>query len=135
MNAIKYCTSASSQANEAFNHTVTSKFPKNKSYSSSTSDDIRVASAVLTKNEGNSYLVQVKRDLDLPISKLLIDYCHKVDESSIKKSSRAQPKEKKTRRSHLIAEREKLRKTMEKIERVTYKSNVAFEIDRISIDK
>lgn len=39
-NAFKYCISASNQANEAFNHTVTRKFPKNKNFSMSSSDMI-----------------------------------------------------------------------------------------------
>ncbi|KAK0169692.1 hypothetical protein PV327_011430, partial [Microctonus hyperodae] len=36
-NAFKYCISASRQANEAFNHAVTRKFPKNKNISLSSS--------------------------------------------------------------------------------------------------
>ncbi|XP_025162979.1 uncharacterized protein LOC112590497 [Harpegnathos saltator] len=130
-NAFKYCISAYSQANEAFNHTVTSKFPKNESYNTSTSGDIRVASAVLTKNVGNAYLIEIKRDLGVPINNHLIDYCKKLDENSSKKSTKAQTKEQKRRRTQLVSEREKLRMTTERTEGVTYKSNIAFEIQHI----
>ncbi|KAK0167761.1 hypothetical protein PV327_001625 [Microctonus hyperodae] len=64
-NAFKFCISASSQANEAFHHTVSRKFPKNKNYSMSSSGDTRVACAVLVKNEGDSYLTNVKKSLNL----------------------------------------------------------------------
>ena len=87
-NASKYCVSASSQSNESFNNIVSHKFPKNKSYSTSPSGDLRVASAVLSKNEGNSYLVEVKQSLNVPISSNLEKLCQITDNNRLKRADK-----------------------------------------------
>lgn len=65
-NASKYSIPASN-SNESLNSIISHQLPKNKSYSTSNSTDFRVASAVLLKNEGNTYLSDVKFRLGLPV--------------------------------------------------------------------
>jgi len=133
-NALKYCISASSQANESFNNTVCRKFPKTKSYSTSASGDIRVASTILTKNEGNCYLLKIKEALGVPVTRHLKDYATKLDKESVHKSIKSKSIEKKTRRLQLIAQRENLRKTLENKEGITYESNIAFKTYNVQDD-
>lgn len=83
-NASKYCVAASNQSNETFNNIICHKFPKNKSYS--TSGHIRVASAVLNKNDGDSYLLNVKKSLGLTICTSLKKFCMVTDKNRIKNS-------------------------------------------------
>lgn len=64
-NAGKLAPLGSSQANEALNNTIGSKAPKIRHYSSSESNDYRVACAVSQKNVGHSYVTQVSSYLDL----------------------------------------------------------------------
>ena len=53
----------STQANEAFNHTVASFCPKSKHYSDSESFNFRVAAAVCQKNKGPNFLSEVYEKL------------------------------------------------------------------------
>ncbi|KAK0074425.1 hypothetical protein PV326_012460 [Microctonus aethiopoides] len=128
-NAFKYCISASSQANEAFNHSVTRKFPKNKNFSMSSSGDTRVACAVLAKNDGNSYLKDVKKSLNLDVSNILIKSTKVLDQKRETKYKKALTIDKKKRRIELAQKRENLRKTMEKNEGLTYQCNIGFDKD------
>ena len=128
-NASKYCVSASSQSNESFNNIVSHKFPKNKSYSTSPSGDVRVASAVLSKNEGNSYLVNIKQSLNVPIRSNLEKYCQITDNNRLKRTDKAKNVETKVWRIELAQKREQLRKSLESKEGITYASNIAFELD------
>lgn len=130
-NAFKYCISASSQANEAFNNSVTRKFPKNKSFSTSISGDMRVHTAALVSNEKNVCFENVKQDLNLPIASHLIKNCEKLDKENNRMAEKAQTKEQKARRMELAINRESLRKRMERTEGVSYMSNIGFEIDRL----
>ncbi|KAK0079570.1 hypothetical protein PV326_008664 [Microctonus aethiopoides] len=91
----KFCISASSQGNEAFNHSVTRKFPKNKNFSMSASGDTRVAYAVLVTNEGNSYLTDVKKSLNLDVSNALIKSTKVLDQNRVIKYNKALTVEKK----------------------------------------
>ena len=128
-NASKYCVSASSQTNESFNNIVSHKFPKNKNYSTSPSGDVRVASAVLSKNEGDSYLVEVKQSLNVPMSSNLNKFCQVTDNNRFRRAEKTKNVETKTRRIELVQKREKLRKNLENKEGITYSSNIAFELD------
>ena len=62
----KLSSLGSSQANESFNHTVASKAPKTKHYSSSESLSYRLHQSVLQKNEGYSYLPMVHHSVKVP---------------------------------------------------------------------
>lgn len=62
-NAHKFSIAASSQANESFNNIMAHKAPKNICYSRSESCCYRLASAVCTKNDGESYLTDVEKKL------------------------------------------------------------------------
>lgn len=61
----KLSSMGSTQANESFNKTVASKAPKTQFYSGSASLNRRIASAVAQKNDGQSYLLKVYRELGL----------------------------------------------------------------------
>ena len=117
------------QSNELFNHIVSHKFPKNKGYSTSPSGDVRVASALLSKNEGNSYLVGVKQSLNVPISSNLEKLCQITDDNRLKRADKAKNVETKVRRIELAQKREQLRKSLESKEGITYASNIAFKLD------
>ncbi|XP_062596747.1 uncharacterized protein LOC134258225 [Saccostrea cucullata] len=61
----KLSTMGSTQGNESFNKTVASKAPKTHFYGGSASLNRRVASAVAQKNDGQSYLLKVYKELGL----------------------------------------------------------------------
>ena len=128
-NSHKFSVPASSQANESLNQIITIIFSKNKNYSTSISGDIRVASAVLNKNEGTSYLLKVKERICLPITDTLKQSCKKQDEIRFKKTVKANTFEYKRRRLELKHEREKLKNTMEKSESLTHEKNLVFEVE------
>jgi len=107
-NSHKYSIPASSQANESFNHVITVRFPKNKSFSTSISGDIRIASAVLSKNEGTRYLTKVKESVGLPITDTFNTFCDQQDKIREKHVVKAETVEQKKRRMELKNQREKL---------------------------
>lgn len=53
------------QANENFNQMVAIKHPKNRHYGGSESLGVRVASAVVDKNDGRAYVVELNKHLGL----------------------------------------------------------------------
>ena len=64
--AAKLAPLASSQVDESFNNAVCSKAPKARHYGGSESNDLRVAAAVLKKNEGKLYVPAVLAEAGLP---------------------------------------------------------------------
>ncbi|KAF4522412.1 hypothetical protein B566_EDAN007662 [Ephemera danica] len=60
----------STQPCESFNNTVSSKAPKNKHYGGSQSLKFRVKAAVLHKNEGVDYTLQVLKEMELSPGKM-----------------------------------------------------------------
>ncbi|XP_062593564.1 uncharacterized protein LOC134255056 [Saccostrea cucullata] len=64
LNSEKLARLGSTQGNESFNRQVASKAPKANHYSSS-SLKYRVATSVLQKNDGHSYVTNVNRRLGL----------------------------------------------------------------------
>ena len=60
-NAYKFSIAASSQANQSFNNIMAHKLSKNICYSKNKSSSYRLASAVYSTNEGESYLVEVRK--------------------------------------------------------------------------
>lgn len=89
-NASKFSIAASSQANESLNSVIVSRAPKAKCYSRTESADFRVASAVLSKNEGDKGLLIVKENLGLIPGKYTTTHCNNADKlrktKSIKKN-------------------------------------------------
>lgn len=61
--AEKLANMRSTQGNESMNNLITTKAPKRLHYSGSDSLDFRVASAVLQKNEGHTYVVDVSTNI------------------------------------------------------------------------
>ena len=59
LDANKLAFLSSTQSNEAFNNTVTSKAPKAHHYSSSSSLQYRICAGVSQKNEGYGYMTEV----------------------------------------------------------------------------
>lgn len=72
----------SSQANESFNNVVCSKAPKMRHNGGKVSKDLRVAAAVLQKNDGLSYVSSV-------VSKAGLSPSHFVESQSRKRASKA----------------------------------------------
>ncbi|XP_051157864.1 uncharacterized protein LOC127279510 [Leptopilina boulardi] len=126
-NASKYCVPASSQANESLNSIISHQLPKNKSYSTTNSADFRVASAIAVKNEGNSYLADVRTRLGLPKGEHCEKYCKELDNTRAKQSVKSKTYEFKKRRLELTENRVNLRKKLESQEGITYEKNIAFE--------
>lgn len=126
-NASKYCVPASSQANESLNSIISHQLPKNKSYSTTNSADFRVASAIAVKNEGNSYLADVRTRLGLLKGEHCEKYCKELDNTRAKQSVKSKTYEFKKRTLELTENRVNLRKKLESQEGITYEKNIAFE--------
>lgn len=90
-NASKFSIAASSQANESLNSVIVSRAPKAKCYSRTESADFRVASAVLSKNEGDKGLLIVKENLGLIPGKYTTTYCNNADKLRKTKSIKKKP--------------------------------------------
>ncbi|RLU15342.1 hypothetical protein DMN91_012336 [Ooceraea biroi] len=131
-NVSKYSVPASSNSNESLNSIISHQLPKNKSYSTSNSADFRVASAILLKNEGNAYLVNVKNRLGLSVSNNTEVHCKKVDKLRCYRSVKSKTIKAKRRRLELAVSRENLRKALESKEGITYQGNISFEINNSS---
>ena len=136
-NAAKFSVTASSQANESLNSIIVGRAPKAKCYSKSESADYRVASAILTKNEGDIGFSSVQKNLGLIPGKNTLSYFHKTDELRKTKSQQKTSKKEKTRRRQLAGIRQNLKKRKEKSEGVTYESNCGINrIDKeINLDQ
>ncbi|XP_043279374.1 uncharacterized protein [Venturia canescens] len=72
----------SSNPNESFNATVASKAPKSRLYGTSQSYNTRVGLAVLKKNEGEKFIVQLLENCQVSPIKNLAEFCNKVDKYS-----------------------------------------------------
>jgi len=125
-NAHKFSIAASSQANESFNNIMAHKAPKNICYSRSESCCYRLASAVCTKNDGESYLTDVEKKLLLSPGKHTKFFASQLDKIRKKRSLKSKLPSTKYRRNLLVRERENLRKKNESSEGVQYQSNCGF---------
>ncbi|XP_043480002.1 uncharacterized protein LOC122509810 [Leptopilina heterotoma] len=128
-NASKFSVAASSQGNESFHNIVAHKSPKNHSYSLSESCSYRVASAVATKNEGDSHLLNVKEKLSLSPGKHTSAFVTKKDEVRKKRAIKAKLPATKRRRISLHASTESSRKRNERQEGIQYQPNCGLEVD------
>jgi len=118
-NASKFSIAASSQANESLNSIIVSRAPKAKCYSRTESADFRVASAILSKNEGDKGLLIVKENLGLTPGKYTTTYCNNADKLRKTKSMKKNTRKEKLRRLQLTAMRQNLRKKKERLEGIT----------------
>ena len=109
-NSSKFSVAASSQANESLNSVIASRAPKAKCYSRTGSADYRVASAILTKNEGAYGLVKVKERFGFALGTHTKKYYTKADNLRKIKSIGKKTRKQKLRRVQLTLMRENLRK-------------------------
>ncbi|XP_074113941.1 LOW QUALITY PROTEIN: uncharacterized protein LOC141537002 [Cotesia typhae] len=128
-NAHKIAFAASSQANESVNNIMAHKAPKSQCYSMSESSDYRYASAVCSKNDGESHLLEVYKILTLSPGKNTELYASRYDKKRRDRAKKAKLLSAKVRRNLLAENREKLRKKNEKTEGLQYESNCGFTND------
>lgn len=128
-NAEKFCIAASSQSNESLNNIMAHKCHKNVSASLTESADYRFASAVLTKNDGESHVMTIKQQLMLSRGEHTESYAAKLDKKRMCRATNAKLRLAKTRRNILRQDREALRKRSEKSEGVQYESNCGMQIN------
>ncbi|KAK0073150.1 hypothetical protein PV325_010197, partial [Microctonus aethiopoides] len=88
-NAPKFSVVASSQDNESLNNIMAHKAPKNNCYCLSESADFRLASAVASKNNGDSYVMDVKKILSLSPGKNTKSYIQSQDHIRKKRAMKA----------------------------------------------
>ncbi|KAK0178544.1 hypothetical protein PV327_007424 [Microctonus hyperodae] len=99
---------------------------KNICYSQSESSSFRLASVVCTKNHGETYLIEVRKNLGLTPGQYASLYAKLFDNTRVKRSENSELPVTKKRRISMAQEREKLKKKNESIEGVQYRCNVAF---------
>ncbi|CAG2238604.1 unnamed protein product [Mytilus edulis] len=122
---------ASSQANESFNHTVSTKAAKNKHYSGSSSLNYRVSAAVLQKNEGYGYVSKVSEAAGLSPGNETIKRAIRLNGKRDKKSERAKTKQHKKRRINLKKERSVKSTGVEIREGRTYESEIGMDNEQL----
>ncbi|KAK0172806.1 hypothetical protein PV328_006080 [Microctonus aethiopoides] len=125
-NAHKFSIATSSQSNESFNNIMAHKSPKNICYSQSESSSFRLASAVCTKNDGESYLLEVRKNLGLPPGQYASLYAKRSDNMRAKRSEYSKLPVAKKRRISASQKRENLKRKNENVEGIQYLSNVGF---------
>ena len=112
----------SSQANESFNNIVCSKAPKSRHYGGSESNDIRVATAVLQKNNGRTYVQQILEEAGMSPGLHTENRARQMERSSALRRARAQSRGFKRRRLELRNKRSDAQDTTELREGSTYSS-------------
>ncbi|KAK0170502.1 hypothetical protein PV328_008340 [Microctonus aethiopoides] len=128
-NAPKFSVVTSSQGNESLNNIMAHKAPKNNCYSLSESADFRLASAVASKNDGDSYLMKVKKILSLSPGKDTESYVRSQDSIRKKRAVKAKLAIFKKRRNMLAIKRKALRTKNATFEGIQYQSNCGMETD------
>lgn len=122
-NSHKFCIPASSQANEAVNNMIAHKMPKNMCHSRSESANFRRASAVCTKNDGESHFQYVEKSLSLSPGIHTAAFARTLDNVRSKRARKSKLSSTKRRRQCLLQEKENLRKKNENTEGIKYQSN------------
>ncbi|KAH0539979.1 hypothetical protein KQX54_010658 [Cotesia glomerata] len=102
------------------------KSPKNICYSLSKSSSFRLASSVCTKNDGESSILEIRKNLGLSSGLNTDFYAKQADLKRTIRSDDAKLPEAKKRRISSAQAREKLKKTNEKVEGIQYQSNFGF---------
>ncbi|XP_071150116.1 uncharacterized protein [Mytilus edulis] len=120
----------SSQADESVNNIIASKAPKTKHFSSSSSLNYRVSSAVLQKNEGYHYISELNTSIGLSPVNETIRRGSKLNLQRSKKKAMTQSKEWKKKRIFLKKKRAKRTVLSETKEGTTYQSSIGLKIDQ-----
>ncbi|XP_076109235.1 uncharacterized protein LOC143078171 [Mytilus galloprovincialis] len=120
----------SSQANESVNNIIALKAPKTKHFSSSSSLNYRVSSAVLQKNEGYHYISELNTSIGLSPGNETIRRGSKLNLQRSKKKAKTQSKEWKKKRIFLKKKRAKRTVLSETKEGTTYQSSIGLQIDQ-----
>ncbi|CAG5107985.1 Protein of unknown function [Cotesia congregata] len=123
-NAEKLAPRGSSQINENCNAVITTKAPKAKHYSDSSSSDFRVAAGISQVNLGTSYLNTVNTKLGLsPMKANSLLFRKNRDERRKKRNALIKTKEFNKKRRALFRNRQKSNASAEAREGITYQSN------------
>lgn len=117
---------ASTQANEAFNHTVASKHPKSCHYASSESFPFRVAAAACQNNIGVSYVLDVNKKLQFSPGKHTEKFRIKKAELVVLLSEKLKTPEVKRRRLFKKRERQAKSNAINNREGITYQTGIGF---------
>ncbi|KAF4531842.1 hypothetical protein B566_EDAN000868 [Ephemera danica] len=112
---------------ESFNNTVSSKAPKNKHYGGSQSLKFRVKAAVLHKNEGVDYTLQVLKEMELSPGKMNQKLKGQLKRKRLRDSRRKTEPQYKARRKINFAKRGQITSRNENKEGETYRSGLAFD--------
>ena len=115
----------SSQPNESLNNTVCSKAPKAQHYSSSESNDFRVACAVAQKNLGYQYVHQSLSSVGLSPGQHCQNYAAKMEKKTAARQKMSNTKQYKARRNLLKTMRKAENKSASVREGTTYSSSCA----------
>ncbi|XP_061171002.1 uncharacterized protein LOC133180520 [Saccostrea echinata] len=125
----------STQANEAFNKSVSLKAPKNHHFGGSASLSYRVAASVAEKNAGQTYLVEVNRRVGLSPGKHTRKFCYLRDSQSRKRKAIARTKNAKRKRMQLKAKKCQTTACKEIREGPTYESGVGISDSNTVVDE
>lgn len=116
INSEKFCIVASSQANESVNNIMADEAPKNPWY----------ASAISTKNEGDSHIIDVHQKLLLSPEKHTAAFISQLDRTRFKRASKVHISSTKRSRFMLSHKRDELRQKNEESEGIQHQSNCGF---------
>lgn len=89
----RFAAGASSNVNDSLNATIVSKAPKSRIYGMTPSGDFRVACAMNKKNEGEEYVVELAKTLNLSPGTYTKKQANKIDSFSKKRFARAGTRE------------------------------------------
>lgn len=82
----RFVAGVSSNANESLNTIIASKVPKCRSYGTTASGDYRVACAINKKNDGESFVIELQKNLALPPGKYTEKFCTTIDKNAARRS-------------------------------------------------
>ncbi|XP_046563467.1 LOW QUALITY PROTEIN: uncharacterized protein LOC124272338 [Haliotis rubra] len=121
---VRLASLGNTQSNESFNKTVSSKAPKSRHYSGSSSLHFRVAASVAQKKVGHSYIIAVNRTLGLSPGTYTRQHFTLKDLPHRKRKAIASTIEAKQHRLHLKVMRSQKRTVQEVREGTTYSAMV-----------
>ncbi|XP_046563466.1 uncharacterized protein LOC124272337 [Haliotis rubra] len=121
---VRLASLGSTQSNDRFNKTVSSKAPKSRHYSGSSSLHFRVAASVAQKNVGHSYIIAVNRTLGLSPGTYTRQHFTLKDLQHRKRKAIASTIKAKQHRLHLKVMRSQKRTVQEVREGTTYSAMV-----------
>lgn len=124
LDALKFCSAASTQANESVNNIMTSKAPKRVSYSTSESADFRFGATIAQKNCGQDYIRRSFDFLDISYNNEMALQAQKSQNKLFKRREKIRTPEYKLDRLNKQAAKSQLRNRKEQCEGTTYSSNM-----------